>query len=179
MGYNKVRNILEAVMKLNFIFPGFLLIVLFIFSACDLLNDSGGYTPNAFETKVLELTNIERANNGLPALTWNNTLASAARDHSKDMMQSNTLSHTGSDGSTLRQRVERTGISNWSSLAENVAAGQATPEAVVTSWMNSSGHRANILNANLTHLGVGFVERPEGATATYKTYWTQKFCAFK
>jgi len=133
----------------------------------------------AFELRVLELTNIERANQGLPPLVWHETLAEAARRHSEDMMRTNRLSHTGSDGSTVTQRIERAGITNWRYNAENVAQGQRTPEEVVDSWMRSPGHRANILNTTSTHLGVGFVQRLEGSNADFGFYWTQKFCAFR
>jgi len=135
-------------------------------------------TPSEFEQIVFDLTNIEREKEGLPALTWNLTLASAARRHSKDLMLNNYFEHTGLNGTTPRQRMERAGITNITASAENIAAGHATPESVVADWMTSPGHRANILRTNVTHLGVGFVERPEGSSAQYKTYWTQKFCAF-
>jgi uncharacterized protein YkwD len=128
-----------------------------------------------FELRVFELTNIERAKHGLRPLIWHETLAAAARIHSEDMMRNNFLGHTGSDGSTVRQRIERAGVTNANSWSENCAAGQRSPEAVVQSWMNSPGHRANILSENSTHLGVGFVQRPEGSRANAATYWTQKF----
>ncbi|MCL2600252.1 MAG: CAP domain-containing protein [Treponema sp.] len=131
------------------------------------------------EMRVLELTNRERASHGLRPLIWHETLAYAAREHSADMYRNNFMGHTGSDGSTVAQRVERAGIANWRSISENVARGQNTPETVVAAWMNSPGHRANILYENSTHLGVGLVEWSEGSTADLPTSWTQKFASFR
>ena len=133
----------------------------------------------AFELRVFELTNIERANHGLPPLTWHDTLSVSARGHSEDLMRNNMTGHTGSDGSVVRERIERAGLTNTRYRAENCAYGQRTPEAAVASWMNSPGHRANILSESPTHLGVGLVQRAEGVTAQYATYWTQNFCAFR
>jgi len=131
-----------------------------------------------FELRVLELTNRERANRGLPPLIWHENLASVARGHSLDMQRNNFMAHEGSDGSEPWDRIERGGIGNWRTASENVAAGQLTPEAVVADWMNSPGHRANILCQEVTHLGVGLVERPENSAAAFPTYWTQKFLRF-
>ncbi|MCL1914045.1 MAG: CAP domain-containing protein [Eubacteriaceae bacterium] len=127
-------------------------------------NGSGGTTNNDFAREVFRLTNIERANNGLRALIWDDRLASAAQKHSADMARNNNMSHTGSDGSSMDQRISREGFS-WSYCGENVAWNQRTPQEVVQAWMNSPGHRANILSSNFTHLGVGF--------DSY--YWTQNF----
>jgi len=166
--------------KTNFLC--FIIFFLFIFSACDIFNDDEDiftFIPNAFELKVFELTNIERTNHGLPPLIWHNDLAVAARGHSEDLMRNNLTGHVGSDGSNVGQRIERAGITNWRTWAENCAYGYSTPEATVAAWMNSSGHRANILRTNVTHLGVGFVPRAQDVTARFQTYWTQKFCAFR
>ena len=119
---------------------------------------------NEFEWRVFQLTNVERENHGVPPLQWNNILGAAARAHTEDMVRNNFLSHTGSDRSDLGQRVTRAGYT-WSSVAENIAEGQRSPEEVINSWMNSPGHRANILNPNLIHLGVGYAADK----------WTQKF----
>lgn len=125
---------------------------------------------SAFEKRVLELVNEERAKRGLSALKWSNELASVARAHSKDMHERSFFSHTNPDGKSPFDRIKAAGIS-YSYAAENIAAGQATPEAVVEGWMNSQGHRENILNAKLKYLGVGFYEAAGG----YKYYWTQNF----
>jgi uncharacterized protein YkwD len=133
------------------------------------------FSPYEFERRVLELTNEERGRYNLPPLAHHETLTYLARAHSIDMAVHENMSHTGSDGRNMRSRIEDAGIS-WSRIAENVAAGQRTPEAVVEAWMNSPGHRANILDPTLTHLGVG-LHRLEGVRFVY--YWTQKFAAFR
>jgi uncharacterized protein YkwD len=108
---------------------------------------------------------------------WHSALGEAARSHAIDMAENDMMSHTGSDGSTMLVRIERAGLGGeWLMLAENVAAGQRTPEAVVAAWMDSPGHRANILEPGLTHLGVG-VHRYPGTRFMY--YWAQKFAAFR
>jgi uncharacterized protein YkwD len=131
-----------------------------------------------FEMRVLELTNIERSRHGLPPLIWHEDLSDIARKHSEDLMRNNMRGHTGSDGSTVRVRIERAGITNTRALAENCSYGQRTPEEAVRAWMNSPGHRANILG-NTTHLGVGLVLRSEGSSAQYVSYWTQVFASFR
>jgi len=129
----------------------------------------------SFERQVFDLTNTERVNYGLTPFLWHDVLSRVSRDHSIDMARGNFMSHTGSDGTSARQRMENAGlnvangVTGWS---ENVARGQRTPEAVVTAWMNSTGHRANILNENRTHLGVGFAYF---SGDSMPTYWTQKF----
>jgi len=133
----------------------------------------------AFEYRVFELTNIERANHGLPPLIWNDTLSGAARAHGDDLMRNDMRGHVGSDGSSARQRMERAGITNGRNFSENVSYNHRTPEAVVAEWMNSPGHRANILNENNTHLGVGLAQRQEGINSQYATYCVQKFCSFR
>ena len=120
-----------------------------------------------FEHRVFELTNAERRNHGLSDLIWDDQVAAAARAHSEDMATNRFLSHTGSDGSNVGTRLQRVGI-NVSSWAENVAT-HSTPESVVQAWMNSPGHRANILDTRMTHIGVGF-DNTSG-----NTRFTQKF----
>lgn len=118
----------------------------------------------ALEQRVIDLTNEERVKAGCPPLTASGKLHAAALGHSQDMATNGYFSHTSLDGSSMRDRIERQGYS-WRRIAENIAVGQPTPEAVVDAWMNSSGHRANILNCELTEIGVGHVDR----------YWTQNF----
>ena len=108
-----------------------------------------------FERRVFDLTNAERARNNLPALIWDNNLARAARSHSEDMSRNNFLGHQGSTGSSVAQRIQTAGFTG-SGGSENVASGQTTPETVVRDWMNSAGHRANILDRTVSHMGVGF-----------------------
>ena len=137
----------------------------------------------AFEQQVFELTNIERVNRGLPPLIRHELLAVAARAHSLDIMLNNLWTHmgsghTGSDGSTARQRMMRAGIANGRFYGENISYGSTTPEEVVEDWMNSPGHRENILDTDYTHLDVGLTWRPEGSSARFRIYVVQNFCAF-
>ncbi len=119
---------------------------------------------NSFEQEVIDLTNQERRRSGLRSLSFNCQLTVAAQNHTLDMERNRMLSHTGSDGSSMVDRVRRTGY-RPGYLGENVAVGQRTPQEVVDSWMRSSGHRRNILNPNYEEIGVGYDNR----------YWTQVF----
>ncbi|MBT2456297.1 CAP domain-containing protein [Streptomyces sp. ISL-86] len=115
---------------------------------------------------VLSLVNQERAAAGCPALTLNAKLTKAAQDHSADMAAHGTMSHTGSDGSDAGQRITRAGYT-WSSYGENVAYGYSTAEKVMEGWMNSPGHRQNILNCSFKEIGIGLAQP--------NSYWTQDF----
>ena len=121
---------------------------------------------SAFEQQVVELTNQERAKNGLPALKLDVELSKVARDKSKDMQTKNYFSHTSPTYGSPFDMMKAYGIS-YKSAGENIAMGQRSPEEVVQAWMNSQGHRENIMNPNFTHIGVGHV-----ATGNY---WTQMF----
>ncbi|KAI9019961.1 CAP domain-containing protein [Hyaloraphidium curvatum] len=101
------------------------------------------------------LTNLERQKAGLRPLRADAKLAQAALAHSQDQDRGNFMSHTGSDGSNLRDRVERAGFTGWRAIGENVASGQRTEEQVMQDWMNSPGHRANILGEQFTLFGSG------------------------
>jgi uncharacterized protein YkwD len=118
--------------------------------------------------EVLRLVNVERAKVGCPTVRWEARLATAARLHSQDMAAKSYFSHTSLDGRSPWDRIRAQGYTAGS--AENIAAGQRTPAAVMTAWMNSSGHRANILNCTNRALGVGI-----GYGGPYGTYWTQDF----
>ncbi|MBB5956929.1 uncharacterized protein YkwD [Saccharothrix tamanrassetensis] len=120
------------------------------------------------EAKVFNLTNAERAVNGCPALAVDERLDKAARGHSADMAAQNYFDHKSKDGRTFVDRVKAAGYP--SPGAENIAAGQRTPEAVVKGWMESPGHRANMLNCKLKTLGVGMARG-----GAYGIYWTQNF----
>jgi uncharacterized protein YkwD len=126
---------------------------------------------SAGEQAVLDLVNTERAKVGCPALVANATLAQVARAHSQDMAAHGYFDHNGLDGSTPFTRMTAAGY-RYSAAAENIAAGYATPEAVMTGWMNSAGHRANILNCGLTEIGIGYAYL---ASSPYGSYWTQDF----
>jgi len=127
--------------------------------------------PTAFELEVVLLVNAERANQGLAPFQVDDRLTAAAQGHSRDMAQNDFFSHTGSNGSQFNERIVDEGYSGGP-LAENIAAGHSSPEAVVAGWMNSPGHRANILNASLGHIGVGHVVE---AGSQYGHYWSQSF----
>jgi uncharacterized protein YkwD len=124
----------------------------------------------AFEDEVLALTNAERAKVGCAALRLNTALRTAARNHSTDMARNNYFSHTGRNGSSPGDRMRAAGYDTSRGWAENIAAGYRTPAAVMDGWMNSTGHRNNILNCNLRALGVGAAR-----VGTGQIYWTQAF----
>ncbi len=132
-------------------------------------------TNQNFINRVLELTNTERSKLGLSPLTLNTQLLNAAENHSQNMALQDFFSHTGKDGSSFTSRITTTGY-KFSAAAENIAAGSSTPEQVVSSWMNSSGHRTNILNPNLKEIGIGyyFLANDTG-TENWNHYWTQVF----
>ncbi len=132
-------------------------------------NQQPEISADEFELRVLELVNAERAKHGLSALTWDSSLAAVAEAHSLDMAENNFFSHTNLKGQSPFDRMKAFGIS-YSYAAENIAAGQKTPESVMNSWMNSEGHRKNILNQNVTRLGAGYVQG-----GSYGHYWTQVF----
>ena len=119
-----------------------------------------------FESEVVRLVNEVRVKNGLNKLTEDWELSRVARYKSQDMRDNKYFSHTSPVYGSPFEMMKNFGIS-YRSAAENIAKGQKTPQAVVNGWMNSSGHRANILNASYTHIGVGYVA--DG------NYWTQMF----
>lgn len=122
----------------------------------------------AIAQEILRLVNVERQRVNAPPLVLNDKLTTAAQRHAQDMATSRRMSHTGSDGSTMRSRIDATQY-NWSTIGENVAMGQPTAAAVMAAWMNSPGHRQNILNPAFTELGVGY------ATGANRPYWAQVF----
>ena len=128
-------------------------------------------TQSDFAAQVVALTNKERATAGCSALTVNATLTSVALAHSVDMAKNNYFAHDSQNGDSPFDRMEAAGY-QFSTAAENIAAGYPTPDDVVTGWMNSAGHRANILNCSLTQIGVGYAT---STTSDFGTYWTQDF----
>jgi uncharacterized protein YkwD len=124
----------------------------------------------AYETQVVALTNVERTAHGCPALRIDDRLIAAARAHSTDMVQRGYFSHTGSNGSDFVAREVKAGYSRNGASAENIAWGYRTPQDVVTGWMHSPGHRANILNCRSVAVGVGLAYTGGGSA-----YWTQDF----
>ncbi|PMR58701.1 hypothetical protein C1A38_23335 [Verrucosispora sp. ts21] len=119
--------------------------------------------------QVVDLVNAERAKAGCGALTVDEKLTTAAQRHSQDQADNRNMSHTGSDGSDPGERIDRVGYA-WRTYGENVAWNQQSPAAVMDAWMNSPGHRANILNCAFTEIGVG-------VASSNGPYWTQVFAA--
>lgn len=115
--------------------------------------------------QVLSLVNDERAKAGCDPLTEESHLTKAAQDYSDQMSAGNFFSHTSPDGTTFDQRIKQAGYSKPG--AENIAKGQTSAAQVMDAWMNSEGHRANILNCSLKKLGVG--------VTTKGWYWVQDF----
>ncbi|MDX3053324.1 CAP domain-containing protein, partial [Streptomyces scabiei] len=116
--------------------------------------------------RVLELVNAERAKAGCSPVTVDAKLTKAAQNHSQDMADHSNMSHTGSDGSSMTDRLGRVGYA-YRSAGENVAAGYGTADSVMDGWMNSPGHKANILNCGFKEIGIGL--------AGPGNYWTQNF----
>jgi uncharacterized YkwD family protein len=122
-----------------------------------------------YEQQVVELVNIERQKNGLSALTLSSSISDVARAKSQDMATNNYFAHQSPTYGSAGDMLTDFGIT-WSAWGENIASGQMTPEAVVTAWMNSTGHRANILSSSFTKIGVGYATNSNGTP-----YWTQMF----
>ena len=127
-----------------------------------------------FESTLINLINQARGNQGLGTLSAQTQLSAAARSHSIDMACNDFVSHTGSDGSTPFGRIAAQGYS-YSAAAENVYAGSGslnTPQQAFQSWLNSSGHKANMLNDTYTHVGVGYMFYED---SSYGGYFTAVF----
>lgn len=122
---------------------------------------------HAFIQQVVNLVNTERAKEGLAPLTIDTKVQAAAMVRAKECEIS--FSHTRPDGSNFATALKEQNVS-YRSSGENIAYGQQTPEAVMSAWMNSSGHRANIMNPNFTTIGVGYYENANGTD-----YWCQLF----
>lgn len=120
----------------------------------------------AYEQEVVRLVNAQRVQNGLKPLAENWELSRVARYKSADMASRRYFSHESPTYGSPYQMMRSFGIS-FRSAGENIAYGQRTPAAVVNAWMNSSGHRANILSSSYTQIGVGYHEAGN--------YWTQMF----
>lgn len=125
---------------------------------------------NGVIKRILDLTNIERGKVNLPPLTFNAKLAAAAQKHSQSMAMQDFFDHRN-----MVQRVQAEGY-QYAGIGENIAAGNSTPEQAMQGWMNSPGHRANILGNGFRELGIEyyFLENDSGST-NYKHYWTQVF----
>ena len=119
-----------------------------------------------YESEVVRLVNEQRKSNGLTPLSEDWQLSRVARYKSEDMRKNSYFSHTSPTYGSPFEMMKSFGIS-YKSAGENIAKGYSTPESVVNGWMNSPGHRANILNKSFTHIGIGY--DPDG------NYWTQMF----
>lgn len=155
VGISELKSANPQIQNFDLIYPG---------QAINIPTLDSGVT--SFEQEVIRLVNEIRAENGLKALTYDWELSRVARYKSQDMKDNNYFSHTSPVYGTPFQMIKNFGLT-YRSAGENIAKGYSTPQAVVNGWMNSSGHRANILNANYTHIGVGYVAGGN--------YWTQMF----
>ena len=118
---------------------------------------------SSYQQQVLDLVNAERTKRGISALTLDSNLSSVATKKSQDMVNKNYFDHTSPTYGSPFDMMKQFGIS-YRTAGENIAKGQKTPQEVVTAWMNSEGHRKNILNPNFTNLGVGIAKDSKGTT---------------
>ena len=124
---------------------------------------------------LIELVNAHRAKVKCPTLVWNRDLARIAQAHSEDMVKRNYFSHDSPDGRTYRKRVEEAKV-DWTTIAENIAAGQNTAQDVMNSWLNSPGHRANLENCSLHEHGIGLTRGTKSLPyGTITNAWTHDF----
>jgi uncharacterized protein YkwD len=126
---------------------------------------------DTFDQQILGLVNQERAKVGADPLRINEQLDLAADQHTLDQASMNKMSHTGSNGSNMGDRIKNAGYV-FSYAGENVAYGFGDAAAVMSGWMNSEGHRQNILNPNYKEIGIGYAQGADG-----RPYWTQDFGA--
>lgn len=129
-----------------------------------------GAVPATWQAEMLASINAHRSNAGVAPLSRCGSLDRAASAHSADQAAHGHMSHTGSDGSNAPGRMEAAGYNGWRAWGENVAAGQGAVASVMSAWMNSTGHRANILNGSYEHVGMGLAHSANGTP-----YWTQVF----
>ena len=124
-------------------------------------------------TQIVELINHERISRALTALVADPRLMAAAQSHSQDMASQEFFDHTGSDGSTPGDRITAEDYP-WTFFAENLGCGYPTAEAMVQGWLDSPGHRANMLAPEAVHIGIGLVSDPDTDCGYY---WTSDFAA--
>ncbi|MFB4213143.1 SafA/ExsA family spore coat assembly protein [Shouchella sp. JSM 1781072] len=123
----------------------------------------------SMEQEVVQLVNAERAKHGLQPLKENWELSRVARFKSDEMRDRNYFNHTSPTYGSPHQMIRDFGI-NYRASGENIAAGQTSAQAVFNAWMNSTGHRQNILSSNYTEIGIGYAQG-----GSYGHYWTQMF----
>lgn len=155
VGLSEIKAANPQISNPNLIYPGQVLMIPMTDSS--VLN---------YEKEVVRLVNEIRVKKGLKELTYNWELSRVARYKSQDMRDNKYFSHTSPIYGTPFQMMKNFGIT-YRSAGENIARGQTSPQAVVNAWMNSSGHRANILSTSFTQIGVGYVANGN--------YWTQMF----
>ncbi|HBF2786150.1 TPA: sporulation protein [Clostridioides difficile] len=134
-------------------------------------NNSGSTSESfsAYQKEVVDLVNIERAKAGLNPLTLDSSISNVATKKSQDMIDNNYFSHNSPTYGSPFDMLKKFGIS-YKTAGENIAMGQKTPKEVVNAWMNSEGHRKNIMNPNFSKIGVGVAQKSSGSI-----YWTQIF----
>lgn len=155
IGLSEIKSANPQIKNFDLIYPGQIINI-----------PSKDSTVTNYEQEVIRLVNEIRAENGLKALSYDWELSRVARYKSQDMKDNNYFAHNSPTYGTPFQMIKNFGIS-YRSAGENIAKGYKTPQAVVNAWMNSSGHRANILNSSYTRIGVGYVAGGN--------YWTQMF----
>lgn len=155
VGLSEIKNANPQISNPDLIYPGQVLNI----------PTTSSSTLN-FEKEVVRLVNEERVKNGLKELTYDWELSRVARYKSQDMKDNRYFSHTSPVYGSPFQMMKNFGI-KYRTAGENIAKGQTSPQAVVNAWLNSAGHRANILNSSFTHIGVGYVAGGN--------YWTQMF----
>lgn len=155
VGLSEIKSANPQIQNFDLIYPGQIINI-----------PTADPSVTGFEQEVIRLVNEIRAENGLKALAYDWELGRVARYKSQDMKDNHYFAHNSPIYGTPFQMIQNFGIS-YRRAGENIARGYATPQAVVNAWMNSSGHRANILNASYTHIGVGYVAGGN--------YWTQMF----
>ncbi len=155
VGLDEIKSANPQIVNPNLIYPGQVLNI-----------PTADSSVQNYEQEVIRLVNEIRVQNGLKPLTYDWELGRVARYKSQDMKDNHYFSHTSPVYGTPFQMMKNFGLS-YRSAGENIAMGQTSPQTVVNAWMNSSGHRANILNASYTHIGVGYVASGN--------YWTQMF----
>ncbi|MGD6843213.1 CAP domain-containing protein [Bacillus infantis] len=156
-GITEIINLNSHITNPNFIYPG------------QRLTIPAAAAEQSAEEQVVQLVNKERAKYGLKPLKSNWELSRTARYKSQDMINRNYFDHNSPTYGTPFDMMKSFGIS-YRTAGENIAAGQTTPQAVVTAWMNSEGHRKNILSSSFTEIGVGYAKG-----GSYGHYWTQMF----
>ena len=155
VGLSEIKDANSHIANPNLIYPGQILNI-----------PTVDATVTNYESEVVRLVNEKREQNGLAKLTADWELSRVARYKSQDMKDNKYFSHTSPVYGTPYQMMKSFGIT-YRSAGENIAMGQRTPQAVVNAWMNSAGHRKNILNPSFTRIGVGYVASGN--------YWTQMF----